>query len=108
MQRNLILILLLALSSLLYGQNAKLEGRVFDPVNNEPVPFANVIVSGTNTGAITDIDGKFKFTGLEPGYIRLEVSSLGYEKIITKQVLVTNAKTAYLDIELEQIGRAHV
>src|SRR6056297_3520112 len=102
MQRNILLIIFLALSSLLYGQNAKLEGRVFDPVNNEPVPFANVIVSGTNTGAITDIDGKFKFTGLEPGYIRLEVSSLGYEKIITKQVLVTNAKTINIEIPLEK------
>ncbi len=105
MRRNLLFIIFLAASSLLHAQNAKIEGRVFDPANNEPVPFANVIVSGTNTGAITDIDGNFKFTGLEPGYIRLEVSSLGYEKIVTKQVLVTNAKTAYLDIELEQVAK---
>ncbi|MFO7862763.1 MAG: TonB-dependent receptor, partial [Salinivirgaceae bacterium] len=70
----------------------------------EPVPFANIIVSGTNVGAISDIDGNFQFTGLEPGYIRLEVSSVGYAKTVTKQVLVTNARQAYIDIELEPVA----
>lgn len=86
------------------AQGGKLEGRVFDPANNESVPFASIIVSGTNIGAISDIDGRFVFTGLSPGYLRLEVSSIGYAKVKTKQVLVTNARTAFLEIEMQPIA----
>lgn len=104
MQRFFVFLLFLLVALEAIGQKGKLEGRIVDPVNNEPVPFANIIVSGTTVGAISDIDGNFKFTGLEPGYISLEVSSIGYQQIQTKPVLVTNAKTAYLEISLEPVA----
>lgn len=104
MQRFFVVLLFSALALGSIAQKGKLEGKVIDPVNNEPVPFANIIISGTTIGAITDIDGNFIFTGLEPGYISLEVSSIGYQKIKTKKVLVTNAKTAFLEIALEPVA----
>ncbi len=104
MQRITFILIFTMLSVHVFAQNGKLEGRIFDPVNNEPVPFANIIVSGTTVGAISDIDGNFKFTGLQPGYIQLEVSSIGYAKVITKKVLVTNARTAYIEIPMEPVA----
>lgn len=104
MRRLLTLVLLIIVSLSGFTQGGKLQGRIFDPANNEAVPFANIIISGTTIGAISDIDGRFVFTGLEPGYIRLEVSSIGYAKVLTKQVLVTNARAAYLEIEMEPIA----
>ncbi|PLX16398.1 MAG: TonB-dependent receptor [Salinivirgaceae bacterium] len=104
MQKFVVFLLFLLITLEVVAQKGKLEGRVLDPANNEPVPFANIIVSGTTIGAITDIDGNFKFTGLEPGYISLEVSSIGYQRIKTKPLLVTNAKTAYIEIALEPVA----
>jgi len=42
------------------GQTTRIFGRVFDPLTNEPVPFASVIFVGTSIGVNSDIDGKYK------------------------------------------------
>ena len=59
MQRILLILLFTAVATGVFAQKAKLEGKVIDPVNNEPVPFANIIVSGTTIGAISDIDAAY-------------------------------------------------
>ena len=40
-----------------FAQNGQISGRVFDQRNNDPLPFANVIVKGSQVGATTDLDG---------------------------------------------------
>lgn len=37
-----------------------LQGQVLSGENNEPLPGANIAVSGTNIGTVADIDGNFK------------------------------------------------
>lgn len=85
-----------------YAQGGSVKGRVYDAVNNEPLPFVNVIVAGTTTGSITDLDGNFIITGLNPGFIRLSVSFVGYKQTLSDEIQISNAKTAYIEIPLEQ------
>ncbi len=80
------------------AQNGKIGGVVVNSITNEPLPFANVVVYGTTIGQVTDIDGKFLFENLEPGFIRVQVSLLGYEAAVSNEVLVTNAKTVFIEI----------
>ncbi len=84
----------------LFGQSGKISGRVYDKNTNEPIPFANIVIWETNIGSTSDLDGNFLFTGLEPGYINLAVSAVGYEKYISEDVLVTNAKTVNIDLPM--------
>ncbi|MDR2920704.1 MAG: TonB-dependent receptor [Tannerella sp.] len=56
-------------------QSKTITGTVVDE-NGEPIIGANVSVSGTTTGIITDIDGKFLLTVPEGAEIR--VSYIGY------------------------------
>jgi len=86
----------------LLAQQAALKGRVIDAVNNEPLPFVNVIVSGTTIGAITDIDGNFQLIGLSPGFVRIQASFVGYQSALSTQIEVSNAKVAFLEIKMEQ------
>ena len=86
----------------LLAQQAALKGRVIDAVNNEPLPFVNVIVSGTTIGAITDIDGNFQLVGLSPGFVRIQASFVGYQNALSAQIEVSNAKVAFLEIKMEQ------
>ncbi|MBN1821390.1 MAG: TonB-dependent receptor, partial [Prolixibacteraceae bacterium] len=86
----------------LIAQEATLKGRVTDAVSNEPLPFVNIIVSGTSTGAVTDMDGNFQLTGLKPGFIRLEASFIGYKKAISSEIEINNAKPGYVELQLEQ------
>lgn len=84
-----------------WAQNGKVKGRVSDANNNEPIPFANVIVEGTQIGSTTDLDGNFIITGLDPGYINLRVSYVGYESSITSDILVINNSIPYIEITMQ-------
>ena len=64
-------------SSLIFAQTT-VTGTVVDD-NGVPIPGANVIVSGTSTGTITDFDGGFTLTADQPLPFTLAASSVGYE-----------------------------
>jgi hypothetical protein len=81
---------------------AVIEGRIYNAANNEPIPFASIIVYGTTIGSISDLDGNFLFTGLEPGFIRLQASSIGFEPVITLEYQLTNAKKISIDIPMQE------
>lgn len=106
--KKYILLLSLVLHGYLWNQimaqsaNGIIRGRVFNANSNEPVPFATVLIYGTQIGAITDYDGNFLFTGIQPGFYQLQVSSIGFEGYISPEIFVTNAKNVNLDIPLAE------
>lgn len=67
-------------------QAAALRGIVTDKITQEPLIGATVQISGTTTGAITDIDGNFELAGLRNGSYKLIVSYISYR---TKTLEVT-------------------
>ena len=86
--------------SVLYSQQGVIQGRVFNANNNEPIPFASIAVFGTSIGSTSDLDGNFLFSGLEPGYVELRVSFVGFETYISEEIQVTNAKKVFLEVPL--------
>jgi hypothetical protein len=102
MKTTYIILLLIILPFAVYAQKASLKGRVVDAVSNEPLPFVNVIVSGTSIGTITDMDGNFILTGLEPGFVRIEASFVGYRRAISSEVEVSVASTNTIEIQMEE------
>ncbi len=100
-KRNFILLLFISFFPFIgVAQQAAVKGRVFDVVNNEPLPFVNIVVSGTTTGTITDLDGNFILTGLKPGFIRIQASFVGYEQALSPEIEVSSARTATVEIPM--------
>jgi len=93
------LLILVPLISL-FSQAGVLQGRVYNANNNQAVEFASVAIYGTSIGSISDMEGNFTFTGLEPGYIELRVSSVGFETYVSEAIQVTNAKKVFIDVPL--------
>jgi outer membrane receptor for ferrienterochelin and colicin len=106
MKRQIIVYTLLLqwlfLAGPVLGQQGIIEGRVFNAKNNQPVEFATIALFGTSIGSISDLDGKFLFTGLEPGYVELRVSSVGFETYVSEKIQVTNAKKVFIEIPLQE------
>jgi hypothetical protein len=98
-----LIILLLSASGLAGQENSGvIRGRVYNAKNNEPVPFASVVIWGTTTGAMTDFDGNFLFTGVKPGFVELRASSVGFKPYISEAIMVTNSAEVSLEIPLEE------
>ena len=97
-----LIFLLFGLPVCLIAQNAAVTGKVVDAVSNEPLPFVNVLVSGTSVGTVTDEAGHFEFRNLTPGFIRIEASFVGYKKAVSSEVEVNNSSTAFVEILLQK------
>lgn len=105
-QTNLLtsLVLLLLLPAWLSAQTGTIRGRVFDEKTNEPLPFVNIVITGTNIGSTSDLDGNFLFTGVQPGFVSLSASFVGFEPAITPEFMVTNARTSTIEIPMREMA----
>ena len=86
MRRLQFLLLLLTTTGIFAQSTGTITGKLIDKeYNDEPLPFANVLIKGTTTGTTSDIDGIYIFDELEPGSYTLVFSFVGYE---TKEIVV--------------------
>lgn len=69
-----------------FAQQMSIKGKVVDS-KNQPLIGAGVVVRGTTTGAVTDMDGLFSLDVKQGA--QLEVSSIGY---VSQIVVVTDAR----------------
>lgn len=97
---SLLLLLAAALSG--YAQTGSIRGIVFNSVNREPLPFANVTIDGSEQGTATDIDGKFELSGLKPGIYTLRARYVSFNDKIIFEVPVSASRIAVLDIGMEE------
>ena len=95
-------IILLFVFQSLSAQQAILKGQVVDGLSNEPLPFVNVIISGTSNGMVTDEDGRFQFQDLKPGFVRIQTSFVGYHEVLSAQIELSNAKAAFVEIKMDK------
>ncbi|MBN1925777.1 MAG: TonB-dependent receptor [Prolixibacteraceae bacterium] len=100
--RNLLIFFLVLSSNLVFAQNGIIKGRVVDADSNEPLPFVNVVVMGTLKGAVTDLDGNFQMFNLDPGFIRLTTSFIGYNSAVSDEIEVTNSNIANIEITMKE------
>ncbi|BDS11629.1 TonB-dependent receptor [Aureispira anguillae] len=101
-QKYIILITFVIIPYFIKAQTGIIKGKVVEASNNQPVPFANVIIDGTSIGVVTDIDGNYKLTSLEPGLYNLSASFLGFKTAAKREIQVTNSKPANIDFLLEE------
>jgi hypothetical protein len=98
---NLILLNVIVVS---YAQTGNIKGRIYNSKNNEPIPFTNIIIEGTNIGSTSDLDGNFIFTNVKPGFLKIAASFVGFERFISTEFMVTSGKTRYIDIPMKEMA----
>ncbi|WP_185974424.1 TonB-dependent receptor [Litoribacter populi] len=98
----LLLAILWVMPFMVFAQGGEIKGRVFNPANNQPVPFANVIVLGTEQGTVTDEEGRYLIQNIEPGLYNVRASFVGYRSKTLFEVQVTRARALQLDFELTE------
>ena len=81
----------------------KISGDIVDSETNNPIIGANVIIVGTNLGAATDIDGSFYIINIPPGIFDLQISYIGYETTIIKDIKVSVNRTSHQNISINHL-----
>lgn len=74
-----LLLAAFATPALAQQQAATISGTVTDEEADQPLPNANVYISETGAGAITDLEGRFTVTGLAAGTYTVLFSFTGYQ-----------------------------
>ncbi|WP_430906144.1 TonB-dependent receptor domain-containing protein [Maribacter sp. 2-571] len=69
-------------------------------LNNEPLPFANILIKGTTKGTQSDFDGLYEIANLEPGSYTLVLSYLGYETVELPNILVEAGKVTTVNVPM--------
>lgn len=87
-----------------FSQTGVIRGRVFNQINREAIPFANVVIQGTAIGATTNDDGQYEITGIQPGQYNLVATFVGFEDLVVYEVQVTNARPALVDFAMTEIS----
>jgi iron complex outermembrane recepter protein len=85
------------------------RGTIVDASDQETLIGASVLIQGTTTGTITDVDGVFELTELEPGDYVLQVSYTGYSTLeISVTVGTGETNLGIHSMESSAIGLAEV
>jgi outer membrane receptor for ferrienterochelin and colicin len=82
------------------AQTSTIKGRIFNSINNEAVPFANIYIDSTSVGTTSDIEGNYRITDLKPGTYSLTCSFIGFKTQISSEVNVSSARITTLDFAL--------
>jgi len=97
-----ILIFSLIISIFSFGQQGIIKGKLFNKINNEAIPYGNVIIQGTTVGASANESGEYEIKNLDPGQYNLEASYVGFKPLLIFEVQVTNARVTFVDFALEE------
>ncbi len=77
MRNTLLITLLLAVNTLIYGQD-QITGTITDAETGDPIFSANVYFPKLEKGSMTNVDGKFSISNLPEGNYKIVISSIGY------------------------------
>jgi hypothetical protein len=85
-----------------FGQGGKISGRITETGTGQPIPGANVLIEGTNTGSAANLEGEYFILNVPPGTYSIKASSIGYQSVIKTEVSVSLNHTTNLDFQLNE------
>ncbi|WP_103069384.1 TonB-dependent receptor [Aquimarina sediminis] len=98
MRKTFTVIALFFIGAICAQETGTIAGKLLDKEsNNQPLPFANVIVRGTTKGSSTDFDGLFEITDVPAGTYTIEFSFTGYQTVEIPNVTIEADKVAVVN-----------
>ena len=82
-----------------FFSQSKIIGKVIDEEFNETMPFANVLVKGTNNGVTTDFDGNYS-VNVQAGTYTLIFSFVGYKTKELTDIIVKENDVKEINVNL--------
>ena len=101
LRRKILFLVLSGFCSLaVFAQTGVICGNVSDAKYKEPLIGAALMIEGTTTGVVADMDGNFRIENVSPGTYTLTASYVSYKSQTIPDVKVTAGKETVLTIFL--------
>jgi len=107
MKNCLFLLVVFAVCTTAYAEQQptqRIRGIVIDKDSRKPLPGVTIQIlkSTPKLGAISSSSGTFAIANVPVGRYDLQATSLGYEPVITREIIVTSAKETFVTIAMKE------
>lgn len=112
MKKILLFLAMMSTSIFLLAQETRenkeytqtIRGQVLDQVTKTGLPGASIIIQDSDplVGTTTDLNGHFVLPEVPTGRANLQVSMIGYESTLLRQIPVSSGKEVVLNIPLQE------
>ncbi len=103
MKKVFFLTCLLAMANVLWAQDISITGTVTSTEDGSPVPGANVVLVGTSTGTITNVDGQFTISAPVDGTLEFRFVGLETTMVAISNQTVINVSMATSAQSMEEV-----
>ena len=117
---SLMILALLTIGGNAMAQTATIRGFVYEKANGEPIPSANIVLKGTKISVVTDVNGYFSISGLEPKTYKIVITVLSFDtakqtvtlkpgEIYNKKFFLVDAATmlGQIDVSVEEQNKTN-
>lgn len=87
-------------TSLFAGTTGKIKGKITDKENKETLPGATIILSGTQLGATSDLNGEYYIINVPQGIYTVKITYIGFSPVSINNVHVAPDLTKEINVEL--------
>ena len=103
MKKNIKLLFFILFSlKALFASSGKISGKITDLKTNTSMIGVNVLVKELGVGTVSDEQGEYIIVNIKPGRYTIEVTYIGYSKVVLKDVVVNQNRTLYQNIQLKE------
>lgn len=95
-------LLFLMIGSLSSQNTGGISGTIFEKTTQQALPGANILLQGTNIGASSDADGKFRILNIPVKTYNLVITALGYKTVTLYNVVVNSGNEKVYTVELDE------
>ncbi|MBK7763843.1 MAG: TonB-dependent receptor [Bacteroidetes bacterium] len=97
--QKFILLVLFVVGNYSLQAKGKITGKVVDE-NNQPLIGATVMITGTTSGAKTDLNGDYSIANLEFKTYELSFAYISYDKKLVSDIVVSSTEPVFVNVAL--------
>ena len=103
MKKNIKLLFFILFSlKALFASSGKISGKITNLKTNTSMIGVNVLVKELGVGTVSDEQGEYIIVNIKPGRYTIEVTYIGFSKVVLKDVVVNQNRTLYQNIQLKE------
>ncbi|GAB4017318.1 TonB-dependent receptor [Spirosoma migulaei] len=106
MNRNVLLILFSLWGAAVFAQTGTIRGTIKDGKTKESLIGCTVLVSGTQLGVTTDVEGNFTILNVPAATHKVVISYISYKTKEIPNVRVESGNTTAIETELDEEGKS--